>query len=60
MFVDTLFYRDHGLRLTARERLMTLQRRFLWIAGRIVRHAGCRLLRPAVGHPLALRPAGAT
>jgi hypothetical protein len=55
-----VLYRDHGLKLTARERVMTLRRRFLWIAGRIVRHAGQRLLRLAAGHPLALRPTGAT
>ncbi|MGH6691962.1 MAG: IS1380 family transposase [Gammaproteobacteria bacterium] len=55
-----VLYRDHGLQLATRERVMTLRRRFLWIAGRIVRHAGRRLLRLAVGHPLALHTLGAT
>jgi hypothetical protein len=55
-----VLYRDHGLKLAARERVMTLRRRFLWIAGRVVRHAGRLLLRLAAGHPLAARPAFVT
>lgn len=55
-----VLYRDQGLRLTTRERVMTLRRRFLWIAGRIVRHAGRLLLRLATGHPLAHVPAFVT
>ncbi|MBI5710348.1 MAG: IS1380 family transposase [Candidatus Eisenbacteria bacterium] len=52
-----VLYRDHGLQLATRERVMTLGRRFLWIAGRVVRHAGKLLLRLTAGHPLADRPA---
>ncbi|MBI5709461.1 MAG: IS1380 family transposase [Candidatus Eisenbacteria bacterium] len=55
-----VLYRDHGLKLAARERVMTLRRRFLWIAGRIVSHAGKLWLRLAAGHPLAARPAFVT
>lgn len=55
-----VLYRDHDLQLTARERVMTLRRRFLWVAGRIVRHAGTVLLRLAAGHPLGARPAFVT
>lgn len=55
-----VLYRDHGLKLETRERVMTLRRRFVWIAGRIVQHAGRRLLRLAAGHPLARRAVGAT
>lgn len=55
-----VLYRDHGLKLTARERVMTLRRRFLWIAGRVVRHAGTVLLRLSAGHMLGERPAFVT
>lgn len=52
-----VLYRDHGLKLTHRERIMTLRRRFLWIAGRVVSHAGKVLLRLTAGHALGERPA---
>ena len=55
-----VLYRDQGLKLATRDRVMTLRRRFVWIAGRIVCHAGRRVLRLAAGHPLALRASGAT
>jgi hypothetical protein len=55
-----VLYREHGLQLTTRERVMTLRRRFVWIAGRIVHHAGRMLLRLAAGHPLGERPAWVT
>ncbi len=55
-----VLYRDHGLKLTQRERIMTLRRRFLWIAGRVVRHAGKVLLRLTAGHALGERPAFVT
>lgn len=55
-----VLYRDRGLKLTTRERIMTLRRRFLYIAGRIVRHSGKLLLRLAAGHALADRPAFVT
>jgi len=55
-----VLYRDHGLKLTHRERIMTLRRRFLWIAGRVVRHAGKVLLRLTAGHALGERPAWVT
>ncbi|MCI0410039.1 MAG: IS1380 family transposase [Acidobacteria bacterium] len=42
-----VLYRDRGLRLKIRERVMTLRRRYLWIAGRIVRRSGRLLLRLA-------------
>jgi len=55
-----VLYRDHGLQLTTRERVMTLRRRFLYIAGKVVRHSGKLLLRLAAGHPLADVPAFVT
>jgi len=55
-----ILYRDQGLKLTTRERVMTLRRRFLCIAGRIVRRGGRLLLRLMVHHPLADRPAFVT
>jgi hypothetical protein len=47
-----VLYRDRDLRLTTRERVMTLRRRFLLIAGRIVRHSGKLFLRLPRGHAL--------
>ena len=55
-----VLYRDRGLKLTTRERVMTLRRRFLYIAGKVVRHSGQLLLRLAAGHALADRPAFVT
>jgi hypothetical protein len=55
-----VLYRDRGLQLTTRERVMTLRRRFLYIAGKIVCHSGKLLLRLAAGHPLADHPAFVT
>ena len=55
-----VLYRDHGLKLTHRERIMTLRRRFLWIAGRVIRHAGRVMLRLTAGHALGDRPAFVT
>jgi hypothetical protein len=42
-----VLYRDRGLGLKVRERVMTLRRRYLWVAGRIVRRSGRLLLRLA-------------
>lgn len=42
-----VLYRDRGLGLKTRVRVMTLRRRYLMVAGRIVRHGGQRLLRLA-------------
>lgn len=47
-----VLYRDRGLRLKTRIRIMTLRRRFLWVAGRLVRRGGAFLLRLAQGSPL--------
>ena len=55
-----VLYRENGLKLTQRERIMTLRRRYLWIAGRVVRHAGKVLLRLTGGHALGERPAFVT
>jgi hypothetical protein len=49
-----VLYRDRGLQLKTRFRVMTLRRRFLLIAGRIVRRGGRLLLRLAEGSPLHL------
>jgi hypothetical protein len=48
-----VLYRDRGLRLPARYRIMTLRRRYLLVPGRLVTHAGRTLLRLAAGSPLA-------
>ncbi len=47
-----VLYRDRGLRLPVRYRVMTLRRRYLCIAGRVVRHAGRLLLRLSVDSAL--------
>ena len=47
-----VLYRDRSLRLKTRIRIMTLRRRFLWVAGRLVRRGGRFLLRLAQGSPL--------
>lgn len=47
-----VLYRDRDLRLKQRIRIMTLRRRFILIAGRIVRHAGRLVLRLAAHSPL--------
>lgn len=47
-----VLYRDRGLRLATRCRVVTLRRRFLAIAGRIVRHSGRVLLRLSPQSPL--------
>jgi hypothetical protein len=49
-----VLYRDHGLQLKTRLRVMTLRRRYLFIAGRIVRRGGRLLLRLVEGCPLHL------
>ncbi len=49
-----VLYRDRGLRLKTRLRVMTLRRRYLLIAGRIVRRSGRLLLRLVQGCPLQL------
>lgn len=49
-----VLYRDRGLRLGTRHRVMTLRRRYLWVAGRIVRRSGRLLLRLAAHAPLHL------
>jgi Transposase DDE domain group 1 len=49
-----VLYRDRGLRLGARYRVMTLRRRYLWVAGRVVRRAGQLLLRLSAHSPLDL------
>lgn len=48
-----VLYREHGLKLTTRERIQTLRRRYLHVAGRVVRHSGRVLLRLSVYSPLA-------
>jgi hypothetical protein len=47
-----VLYRDHGLGLRTRQRVSTLRRRYILIAGRVVRHAGRLLLRLAANAPL--------
>jgi hypothetical protein len=58
-----VLYRDRGLKLKTRFRIATLRRRFLTIAGRLVRHAGQFVLRLSPHTPLraiaAARPARA-
>ena len=48
-----VLYRDRGLGLKVRERVMTLRRRYLWVAGRLVRRSGRLLLRLAECSPLS-------
>jgi hypothetical protein len=48
-----VLYRDRGLRLRTRYRVMTLRRRYLFVPGRIVTHAGRTLLRLSLDSPLA-------
>jgi hypothetical protein len=47
-----VLYRDRGLRLGVRYRVMTLRRRYLWVTGRVVRRAGQLLLRLSGDSPL--------
>jgi hypothetical protein len=47
-----VLYRDRGLRLSVRYRIMTLRRRFLYVAGRIVRTGGRLILRLSNRTPL--------
>jgi hypothetical protein len=47
-----VLYRDRGLKLTKRFRIATLRRRFIAIAGRLVRHAGRCVLRLSPHTPL--------
>jgi hypothetical protein len=49
-----VLYRDHGLRLGVRYRVMTLRRRFLCVAGRLVRRGGRLALRLSATSPLRL------
>lgn len=49
-----VLYRDRGLQLKTRLRVMTLRRRYLLIAGRIVRRSGRLFLRLVQGCPLHL------
>lgn len=48
-----VLYRDRGLRLNTRDRIMTLRRRYIFLPGRIVSHAGRLLLRLSPSSPLA-------
>jgi hypothetical protein len=48
-----VLYRDRELKLPVRIRIATLRRRFLAVAGRVVRHSGRLLLRLARRSPLA-------
>jgi hypothetical protein len=48
-----VLYRDRGLRLRTRDRIMTVRRRYLLVPGRIVTHAGRLLLRLSASTPLA-------
>jgi hypothetical protein len=48
-----ILYRHHGLQLLTRDRVQTLRRRYLFVPGRIVRHAGRVILRLARHSPLA-------
>ncbi|HZL94411.1 MAG TPA: IS1380 family transposase [Vicinamibacterales bacterium] len=58
-----VLFRDRGLKLNTRLRVATLRRRFITIAGRLVRHAGRFVLRLSPTTPLraitAARPARA-
>ena len=47
-----VLYRDRGLGLRSRVRVATIRRRYLLIAGRVVRHASRLLLRLASNSPL--------
>jgi len=47
-----VLYRDRGLKLKTRFRIATLRRRFIAIAGRLVRHAGRLVLRLSPHTPL--------
>jgi len=47
-----VLYRDRGLGLRSRVRVATIRRRYLLIAGRVVRHASRFLLRLASNSPL--------
>ena len=47
-----VLYRDRGLKLKTRFRIATLRRRFIAIAGRLVRHAGGLVLRLSPHTPL--------
>lgn len=47
-----VLYRDVGLGLRTRERVMTLRRRYLWVPGRLVRRAGRTILRLTTVTPL--------
>jgi hypothetical protein len=47
-----VLYRDRGLNLKTRFRIATLRRRFIAIAGRLVRHAGGTMLRLSPNTPL--------
>lgn len=49
-----VLYRDRGLRLPCRYRIMTLRRRYLHVAGRLVRRSGRVRLRLSVHSPLRL------
>ena len=48
-----VLYRTHRLRLPARDRIRTIRRRYLQVAGRVVRHAHRLNLRLSVHSPLA-------
>ena len=47
-----VLYRDRGLKLQTRYRIATLRRRFIAVAGRLVRHAGRLVLRLSPQTPL--------
>lgn len=47
-----VLYRDRGLKLTVRYRVATLRRRFIVIAGRVLRHSARTILRLSKGTPL--------
>lgn len=49
-----VLYRDRELKLSVRVRVMTLRRRFLHLAGRLVRRGGRLWLRLTAGSPLHL------
>jgi hypothetical protein len=48
-----VLYRDRGLKLKTRFRIATLRRRFIAIAGRLIHHAGQRVLRLSPHTPLS-------
>ena len=48
-----VLYRDRGLCLPTRDRVMTLRRRYLFVPGRVVTHAGRLFLRLSASSPLA-------